>query len=495
MKKSTLILLLFVFVQAASNGQTFTVTGASSAQQLVTNLIGPGILTTNVSGQISNLSAGIFSSNGVQGFTLGSGIILSTGLINNMLGTAAYHNSTDLGMPNSTLLDAVVSPALTQDAQIISFDFQCASDSVEFNFVFSSEEYNDYVNTSFNDVFGFFVNGPGFAPNTNVALIPGTTTPVSINTVNNGNSGGTATGPCLNCAYYVDNVNTNAVGLSMDGYTVVMKVKFPVWPCSPYHFDIAIADVADGVFDSAVMLESNSFVACPNMTAFQNGQPVGSNVSICAGGSVTLTAPPGANYFWSNGDTTQSIIVTQPGQYNFGINAGLCFSYSQNITVTLAGNIPTPVISQMVTNFVSNVTGAGITYQWSLDGNAIPGATQPSVPVMGNGCYSLTIYQGSCEAISNVICITNTSIHEISNQEFIIYPHPVIGTSSVKTPFTSGITTLKLYDLSGRLLFTKDYEGNEPLYIEKSTLNSGLYLLEISNSQYQGTIMKKMVIR
>lgn len=149
----------------------------------------------------------------------------------------------------------------------------------------------------------------------------------------------------------------------------------------------------------------------------------------------------------------------------------------------------------MGTNFVSNVTGAGITYQWSLDGNAIPGATLPTVPVMGNGCYSITIYQVSCEAISNIICITNTSIHEISDQAIIIYPHPVTGISAVKTPFTNGITTIKLFDLFGRLIFNNKYEGNEPHYIEKSTLNSGLYLLELSNSLYQGSIIKKIVIR
>jgi hypothetical protein len=273
-------------------------------------------------------------------------------------------------MPGSLLLDALVTPQLTQDAQILSFDFQAYSDSVEFNFVFSSEEYNDYTNTSFNDIFGFFVTGPGYSPNTNVALIPGTTTPISINNVNNGGpTSGTATGPCLNCAYYIDNVNSNAVGLSHDGYTVTMKIKFPIWPCSTYHFEIALADVSDGIFDSAIMFESNSFVACPVMQPFQNGIPASDTLYFCAGGVLKLDAPDAANYVWSTGDTTQSITISQPGSYQFYINVGSCYSFSNSIQVVQQGAIQTPVISQSGTQLVSSVLPTpGITYQWNLNG-------------------------------------------------------------------------------------------------------------------------------
>jgi len=129
-----------------------------------------------------------------------SGIILSTGNLNQFSDPQATFNSTDLGLAGDPDLNALVAPVLTDDAIVLEFDFRCASDSVEFEFLFSSEEYNEYANSTFTDVFGFFVTGPGFAPNTNVALIPGTTTPISINTINNGNAAGTSTGPCLNCA-------------------------------------------------------------------------------------------------------------------------------------------------------------------------------------------------------------------------------------------------------------------------------------------------------
>ncbi|MBK8875855.1 MAG: choice-of-anchor L domain-containing protein [Bacteroidetes bacterium] len=58
----------------------------------------------------------------------------------------------------------------------MEFDFAVVSDSAEFEFVFSSEEYNEYALTNFTDVFGFFIRGPGYTSNTNIAVLPGTGT-------------------------------------------------------------------------------------------------------------------------------------------------------------------------------------------------------------------------------------------------------------------------------------------------------------------------------
>ena len=69
---------------------------------------------------------------------------------------------------------------------MFEFDFEVQGDNIEFNFIFMSEEYNEYVNTGFNDVFAFYISGPGIVGQQNLAVVPGTTTPVSINTINNG---------------------------------------------------------------------------------------------------------------------------------------------------------------------------------------------------------------------------------------------------------------------------------------------------------------------
>ncbi len=492
--------LIFFSGFLSLQAQNLVITNNLTAQQLADALTGPGINDSNATGQLDSAGTGIFINNGVAGFTLTGGIILSTGEVGYGMAPASYHHSTDLGLPGDPQLDAIVMTSLTEDAEVLEFDFSAGNDSVEFNFMFASEEYNDYVNTSFNDVFAFFITGPGYSPNTNVALLPGTSTPISINNVNNGLSSGTSAGPCENCSYYIDNVGTNAIDMCYDGFTTVINIKFPVWPCSDYHFKIAIADVADGVFDSAVLLEENSFIPCPSMQATQHGLPV-NTVTICNGGSATLTAPQGVTYNWTTGETTQSIIVTQPGTYGFTItNPALpsCFAFSDIITVIQAGVIQTPVIIQNnnLLEAPNVIPGPGITYQWYQDGLPINGATQSTLTILANGCYTLTIFEGTCESTSNEICITNTSLYELNANSISVYPHPVTDISIIETPFTEGsVTTLKLKDINGRGIYSVSEVQIGQLKIEKGNLRPGIYLLEISNNNYQGILTRKLIIQ
>ena len=73
-------------------------------------------------------------------------------------------------------LDALIPGFWTFDACILEFDFVPQSPTVSLKYVFSSEEYNEFVDSEFNDVFGFFVDG------VNCAKINGSST--AINNVN-----------------------------------------------------------------------------------------------------------------------------------------------------------------------------------------------------------------------------------------------------------------------------------------------------------------------
>ncbi len=143
----------------------------------------------------------------------------------------------------------------TLDAAILEFDFIPLGNLITFEYVFGSEEYNDYVN-SINDAFGFFINGVSTPlMKTNLALIQNTTSPVTINSVNNGSSpGGTAgMGPCVNCAYYRDNWNSKINGV-YDGYTTLLTASKNLIGGQTYHIKIAIADVSDRAFDSGLFM-------------------------------------------------------------------------------------------------------------------------------------------------------------------------------------------------------------------------------------------------
>ncbi len=150
----------------------------------------------------------------------------------------------------------------TQNAAILEFDFIPISDSVSFRYVFGSDEYPEFVGEGFNDVFAFFISGPGFAGSYNMAQIPVVGGAVSIDNINNGNAN---TGPCQNCAYYVNNgTGTTAPEdgsefyIQYDGFTTVMEAVAEVQCGETYHLRIAIADASDQQYDSGIFLEANS---------------------------------------------------------------------------------------------------------------------------------------------------------------------------------------------------------------------------------------------
>ena len=169
-----------------------------TVEQYVQNvLVGAGVSISNVqyNGGSSNVTVsqvGSFvATNSIIG--INSGLVMATGDAQLVEGPNNSGSTTlgggNLGQ-NDVDLDAIVSPNGTNDACVIEFDFIPIGDSVKFNYVFGSEEYLEWVNSSFNDVFGFFLSGPGisgpYSNNAvNIATVPGTTTAVSINNVNN----------------------------------------------------------------------------------------------------------------------------------------------------------------------------------------------------------------------------------------------------------------------------------------------------------------------
>lgn len=261
MKK--LYFTFLISVISLSNGfSQLTFTVAPSMADLTNYFQGIGLTISNMTVTGAPQSYGFFS--GTSNMAFGSGIIMSTGVVNGSISNPA---GAFLSGNNGAMGDALISAIAggqTYDACIIEFDCVPTNANLLFNFSFGSEEYNEYVYSVFNDAFAIAVTGPnplgGNYNNTNFAFVPGTTTPmVSVNSINNGSAG---SGPCNNCSYYID--NTNGTDVAFDGFTVGLLGLVPVTPGQTYHFKIAIADVGDAVYDSSVMFLTNSFKSLPS---------------------------------------------------------------------------------------------------------------------------------------------------------------------------------------------------------------------------------------
>lgn len=222
-------------------------------ETLIQSLAGEGVLVSNIQFDCPDEAYGWFSCPDCN-VGMGAGLILTSGTA----ADAAGPNTIDVaatgnGNGGDADLDNIPGVMGTQDACSVSFDVQAASDTLKFNYVFGSEEYLEFVG-SFNDVFAFYIEGPG-VPFQNIALLPGTTTVVSINNVNDVD----------NPEYYVDN-GPGGAGLSAsddyyiryDGFTVVLEAKVAIIPCETYTLRLVVADDLDTTLDSGVFIQAGS---------------------------------------------------------------------------------------------------------------------------------------------------------------------------------------------------------------------------------------------
>lgn len=246
-----------------------------SAEFLVMEiLIGQGILVGNVTSHGAPYAIALFTDSTKQ-VGIGEGILLSSGNVYYVIGpNRSPRSGWASNTPGDEDLDQITH-GITYDAAVLEFDFITSSENLSFNFVFASEEYQEYVGSKFNDVFGFFLTGPN-ADHVNLATLPGGNIPITINNVNH--EKGTD--------YYVDNpyhntidpliwdvrkrkvvknkrfqkkVEPPAYDVQFDGFTVVLAASYKVIPNEIYHIKMAVADVSDGILDSGVFLEAGSF--------------------------------------------------------------------------------------------------------------------------------------------------------------------------------------------------------------------------------------------
>jgi hypothetical protein len=341
---------------------TLTSAGVAQAQLVVNDLdhgqtpttlaqalAGSGVSVSNVTYTGANRAAGSFTGGtGIIGF--GSGIILDSGNVQTITGDGACsggvegpndcnegggpagnENTTAFGTAGDADLDALTG-ATTNDAAVLEFDFVPTEANLQFRFVFSSEEYNDFANSSFNDVFGFFVN------DANCALVPGTTDPISINTINNGNPGGDMTPH--NANLYRDNVRPSpSINTQMDGLTTVLTCSATVNPGQSNHLKLAIADTTDFAYDSAVFLQAGSLTSGGKVSARGTfTDTTGAAVQLSAANNCTESlSTRGFQIRWTGGGFTKTSVTTSSCTTNSALPASPA-GFNQQ-TGTAAGNL------------------------------------------------------------------------------------------------------------------------------------------------------------
>ena len=359
-----------IFLPQLSRAQLIT-NNSLNPQGLVQNiLLGNGVTVSNVTYNGSPAAIAQFTA---ANTTLGinSGIVMTTGTtLPNGDGPQGPNDASGAGVDNNmggfNLLSQAIQGTQTYNAAILEFDFIPYADTVRFKYVFGSDEYPEFAppnNTTYNDVFGFFISGPGITGFQNIAKLPNGAV-VSINNVN------TITNPF----YFVNNgdgntspYNQSPQYIQYDGFTKVLEAISKVQCGQTYHLILAIADVGDGQWDSGIFLEANSLsTITPVEIEHTLSQQVFANPDWMAEGcvttTVTLTRQSNLNQNLTipvqlSGTATNGLDYSGiPGSINFPPGQTTVSFNIQSLTDALVEGLETLTLTFPITDPCGNVT-------------------------------------------------------------------------------------------------------------------------------------------
>jgi gliding motility-associated-like protein len=349
-KFSHIFSLLFLLCSSLVSAQFIQVNDNYSAQQLVDALIGnscaqaSNVVVSGWSGSAGGNSYGFFTA-GTSGFPFEDGIVLSTGFAasatgpNNSLlseGSQAWGGDNDL--------ENALGVSNTINATVLEFDFVPFTSHISFNYIFSSEQYLTSITSpnqcNYTDGFAFLLKEASSAsPYQNLAVVPGTNTPVKVNTVR-----GEGVCPSANEEYF-GGFNGNNHPTNFNGQTVIMTAEADVTPGVTYHIKLVVADQGNNLYDSAIFLGGGSF----NSTTFLGADRlIATDNPVCEGETVSLnaTTPNAAGYQWYRngialpGATGTSYTVTAQGEYSVEVTLiGDCISEGE-VTIEYAALPP-----------------------------------------------------------------------------------------------------------------------------------------------------------
>lgn len=279
MKKNTIFVICLLSSTYLFSQSIITQTGLSIENLIEDSLISGCIQVSNVTVNATG-QYGYFNKNGSD-FPFQSGLILANGDVYNAQGPNTLMGAgNDINGGSDPDLELLCPGYTIYDATVLEFDLTPAIDTLIFDYIFGSEEFPEYVNSSFNDVFGFFLSGPGingpYSNNSiNIAVLPNDE-PVTIDNVHNYNyytafptSDSTSAGSYNGAVQY-------------DGNTISLTASAYVQACETYHLKLAIGDAGDSIYDSGVFVREGSMFSGGMITVLHNSQ-LGGNADLWEG--------------------------------------------------------------------------------------------------------------------------------------------------------------------------------------------------------------------
>jgi hypothetical protein len=303
-------IVFFFALLAAHSMQSQIAVNYVTADEAVQALLGPGVTYANATFTGLPVQLGQMTGNTDANFQITEGIVIGCSdaqeIVPNFFGTFLTPNIA--GDPDLLSVANSVPPLIGQGFVVgsvnniasLEFDFVAVGDSLNFNYIFGSDEYLTYVNSQYNDVFAFFLSGPGITGpynspaafpggSVNIAIVPQSNPalPITISSVNN----------VLNEEYYIDN-GPGVIPINLNGFTVKIAAQYDLVCGETYHIRLAVANGTDTALKSDVILEAGSFTTGTDNAGISSSVinpapnlPPNSVLEGCVNGQVTFNFP------------------------------------------------------------------------------------------------------------------------------------------------------------------------------------------------------------
>ena len=252
-------------------------------------------------------------------------------------------------------------------------------------------------------------------------------------------------------------------------------------------------------FGGPVTLTANDANGCVvtdtetvNYVQFTDPIPVitpGPTANLCDGDEMNLNVQTGYfSYLWSNGETTQTILINTPGLYQVTVSNGFgCEAVSDPVTVT---GVPLPTATLALNNGVLSTTTPFSSYQWYMDGNIIAGAIQPTYTPTMAGWYSVMVSDSNgCSGNSDSIYVNPVSIDTelLELEGLVLYPNPSSGLVNLRTEHPiPGKMEIEVWDMYGqKVKVFKLSQLISDVDFDLTDIANGMYLMKISTKRGQ----------
>ena len=340
--KSFLFMVFIFLISVDTNAQFININDQKTPHQLIKDdlINSPCIIITAPTGSGNPTIGGGNSyasfTSGTSNFPFKKGIVLSTTASKNTIGPFINENS--LGESNSSWkgdedLNNSLGIKTSTQATLLEFDFVALSNSLSFNYIFASNEYLGGFPCFYSDGFAFLIKKSGSSEEyKNLALIPNTNLPVLVTNVHPQISSNNSGGCEAKNEIYFNGYNNISSPINYAGQTIVMNAKADIIPGVTYHLKLVIADDKTGNYNSAVFIESGTFVS---KIDFGKNRTFASNNPVCFGESIVLDTKLDNTYLFKwfkdgnliSGANSSTLVVTSEGNYTVEVNVANSICY------------------------------------------------------------------------------------------------------------------------------------------------------------------------